>query len=277
MTKKPKESTIDPLFRYAGGKRWLAKGIAGEIKAIAPRVYVEPFLGAGAVVLQVEAEHYMLGDVNDALVQLWQEVVSGPELFDLRVKDLERSFPHSEEAYNRARQLFNEQRARGERSGLGALVLYLITHNFNGLWRENQEGKYNTPYCGAQKTRFRYPPLERFIEVSRRMRGRSTFFPCDFEETIDAAPADSVIYADPPYVDTFDQYTREGFSTDDQRRLAEALHRAARRGARVFASNTYHPLVHEIYSWATIENVSEKWIVGGKSKGKRPCVLIRSA
>lgn len=271
-----KSTKHDPLFRYAGGKRWLAEGIAREIAVLAPRVYVEPFLGAGAVALQVEAERYLLGDVNDALLQLWREVVVSPDLLQLHVKQLEQQYPHAEETYNAARELFNARRAQGDRTGLGAFVLYFLAHNYNGLWRENKEGRYNTPYGGSQKTRFKYPTLERLREVSARLRGRTTFFPCDFEETVDAAPRGAVLYADPPYVDTFDQYSRDGFGEADQRRLAAALYRAHQRGVKVFASNTYHPLVHEIYAWATIEDVAEKWIVGGKAKGKRPCVLIRS-
>ena len=63
-----------------------------------------------------------------------------------------------------------------------------------------------------------------------------------------------------------------------QRRLAAALHRAAMRGVEIYASNSYHPLVHELYSWAEIADVNERWSVGatGARRGKAPCVLIHA-
>jgi DNA adenine methylase len=286
---------MEPIFRWAGGKRWLSKGIAEEIAQIKPTVYVEPFLGAGAVALAVEAEWYMLGDANDALVNLWRHIVDFPELTYLMTRQIEHEYTHSEEGYAGARNLFNALRAEGNlvrgpeyeadrdlmryaRLQLAALMLYLLAHGYNGLWRENGSGEYNVPFGGHHQRRFRYPSEEDILAVSRKLRGKVTFFPADFEELINTAPEGSVIYGDPPYVETFNQYTKERFPEETHRRLADALHRAADCGVHVFASNSDHPLVHEIYGWAKIEDVAERWSVGskGERRGKKPCLLIRS-
>ena len=252
-------------------------------------------LGAGAVALKINAAHYLLGDANDALINLWHHLVHYPNATYLRTRVIEATYGHTEDGYTGARNLFNGYRAegmltkepeyevdfelmRGARFDLAGLMLYLLAHGYNGLWRENRSGEYNVPFGGYHQRRFKYPSQEEIVAVSELLRGRSTFFSTDFEVLIDLAPPGSVIYADPPYVGTFDDYTAGGFSNDDQRRLGAALERAARRGAHVFASNAYHPLIHEIYAWASIEDVSERWSVGskGERRGKTPCVLIRS-
>lgn len=286
---------VPPIFRWAGGKRWLAENIAREINALQPTVYVEPFLGAGAVALNIDAEHYLLGDANDALINLWQQVVAFPQAVYTRTRAIENAYQHTEEGYNAARAMLNGLRREGvmgvpaqdidallmrdERLNLAALVLYLLAHGYNGLWRENASGEYNVPFGGSHQTRFKYPSNEQLLALSQFFRGRATFFPTDFEEAIELAPTGAVIYADPPYVGTFDQYTAAKFPEEAQRRLATVLERAARRGAHVFASNAYHPLIHEIYGeWADIVDVKERWSIGSKGtrRGKASCVLIRS-
>lgn len=287
---------MEPIFRWAGGKRWLSQGIASEIAALKPSVYVEPFLGAGAVALAVEADRYLLGDANDALINLWRHIVYFPRALYFTTRALDHDYPHSQVGYDGACNLFNGLRMEGHlvrdpenefeadlmryaQMQLAGAMLYLLAHGYNGLWRENKSGKFNVPFGGDHQRRFRYPSEEGLIAVSARLRGKTTFFPTDFEVLIDEAPPGSVIYADPPYVGTFDQYTKEGFNDDMQRRLATALERAARRGVHVFASNAYHPLIHEIYSsWADVVDVNERWSVGskGERRGKKACVLIRS-
>lgn len=287
---------MEPAWRWAGGKRWLSKGVAAEIAKIKPSVYVEPFLGAGAVALAVDAERYLLGDANDALINLWYHAVNFPELVYLSTRVIERDYAHTEEGYAGARNLFNALREEGHltkepeheadrdlmrmaRVTMSALVLYLLAHGYNGLWRENKSGSYNVPFGGHHQRNFRYPTEDQLHALSAHLRGKTTFFPTDFEVLIREAPKGAVIYADPPYVGTFDQYTKDAFPEEAQRRLAEELHQAARRGVHVIASNAYHPLIHEIYgSWADIHDVDERWSVGstGERRGKKACVLIRS-
>jgi DNA adenine methylase len=287
---------MEPIWRWAGGKRWLSKAIAGEIAQLKPKIYVEPFLGAGAVALAVDAERYLLGDANDALMNLWHHAVYFPELVYLQARVIEQEYGHSEEGYSGARNLLNALRGEGHlvndpeteadrdlsrmaRSQLAALALYLLAHGYNGLWRENKSGEFNVPFGGAHQSRFRYPTEAQLHGVSTRFRDKATFFPTDFEVLIREAPKGAVLYADPPYVGTFDQYTKEAFPEAAQRRLAFKLEQAANRGVHVFASNAYHPLVHEIYgSWADIFDVNERWSVGatGERRGKKACVLIRS-
>ena len=291
---------MDPILKWTGGKRWLAKALAAEISAKKPKVYVEPFLGAGAVALQIQAERYLLGDANDALINVWRCAVNTPNSLFLRIRQTENRYQHTEAGYSEVQKTLNAFRRdkifsavngniadlsemdRGILSGypteMASWVLYLIAHGYNGMWRENKSGEQNIPFGGHHQMRFKFLSMEKLRELSKLLRGKATFFATDFEEVIDEAPSGAILYADPPYIDKFDGYTKEGFPESMQRRLAAALHRAAMRGVEIYASNSYHPLVHELYSWAKIADVNERWSVGatGARRGKAPCVLIHA-
>lgn len=80
----------------------------------------------------------------------------------------------------------------------------------------------------------------------------------DFEIAwADVKPGDFV-YFDSPYVPvsetaSFTDYTKEGFSLEDHKRLAALYRRLDSIGAKVMLSNHSVPLVHELYEGFKIE------------------------
>ena len=74
---------------------------------------------------------------------------------------------------------------------------------------------------------------------------------------MDVAPGDFV-YFDSPYVPisetaNFTDYTKDGFSLEDHKRLAALYRKLAAQGTNVMLSNHNVPLVHELYMGFTIE------------------------
>ena len=82
----------------------------------------------------------------------------------------------------------------------------------------------------------------------------------DFElACADVKPGDFV-YFDSPYVPVsetanFTDYTKDGFSLEDHKRLAELFRRLDAMGVYVMLSNHNVPLVHELYGGFRIEAV----------------------
>lgn len=75
---------------------------------------------------------------------------------------------------------------------------------------------------------------------------------------MEKAQENDFIFLDPPYVPVskysdFKRYTKEQFSEDDQRRLAEDVYTLSERGCKVMLTNSNHPLVHELYGRYRIE------------------------
>src|SRR4051812_30875638 len=70
-----------PLIRWAGGKKWLVPFLSPMIceRLSATRGnYVEPFLGGGAIALDLGLPNMVLGDVCKPLVNMYKAVVRNP-------------------------------------------------------------------------------------------------------------------------------------------------------------------------------------------------------
>lgn len=64
-------------MKYQGGKSRLAKRIASEINGYRPSVYVEPFVGAGSVLAQVDAPVRLASDSCSLIISLMLALQDG--------------------------------------------------------------------------------------------------------------------------------------------------------------------------------------------------------
>ena len=177
-----------------------------------------------------------------------------------------------------------------------ARTVFLNKLGYNGLYRVNKSGKFNTPFddskAFAPPLCFRpsvverkcrdhigslFPNKEKWHDAAAALAG-SKIYCGDFEPIVNAAGAGDVIYADPPYADTYDSYTPEGFPLADHVRLGDALERAYLRGAVVFASNADTELVRNRYQWAEVRDSTERRTINAKASERVPakCVFIGS-
>ncbi|MGF1507507.1 MAG: DNA adenine methylase [Chloroflexi bacterium] len=254
-------TAYQPFLKWAGGKSSLLPQYEPLLPKGGVRAYFEPFVGSGAVFFYLRskeafAENWHLSDANPELLNVYRAVRDQlPELLaELRVHRQQHSKDHyySVRAWDRNgdwSQIPPVQRA--------ARMLYLNRTCYNGLWRVNQRGQFNVPMGRYDKPRI--VNAARLRAAHKALQGvslRVTHFRAVLER---AAPGDFV-YFDPPYVPlnataNFTEYSRYGFSTDDQRELAEVFRALADRGCRVMLSNSDTPLVHELYADFRIERV----------------------
>ena len=82
-----------PFVRWAGGKRWLAPRLVDEIMATEPHLYIEPFLGGGAVALALPAQlTKLLVDINPALIEAWTCIQKFPTTLVSHVRFAEQAY-----------------------------------------------------------------------------------------------------------------------------------------------------------------------------------------
>lgn len=152
-------------------------------------------------------------------------------------------------------------------------------HNFctlnracwNGLYRENLQGKFNVPIGTKSKILFE---SDNFSTVSEYLK--DVILSCnDFEQTIDKATINDLVFVDPPYTTAhnfngFVKYNQTIFSWDDQIRLRNSIARAADRGAKIIVTNAMHQSVVDLYEGiSTIVEVPRQTIISGSSKGRK--------
>lgn len=229
--KAEQTTTLKPPLKWAGGKRWLIQYLQKYWKQHQDKRLVEPFCGGLSVALGLNPDRALLNDLNPALINFYQQLKQGL-LIDIKL--------HNEEtAYYRCRDEFNRLNGNS-RSAIktAQLFYYLNRTGYNGLCRFNKKGGYNVPF-GRYKTINYQTDFSHYQPVLSQWQ----FSNVDFEAL--SLQADDFIYADPPYDTPFRQYSQQGFSWEDQERLAHWL---SRHPGPVVLSNQATPRIKDLYS-----------------------------
>ncbi len=198
---------LRPPLKWAGGKRWLVRHIAPFWERRPQRRLVEPLCGGLAVALSLMPRRALLNDINPHTINFYRWLKKG-----LRI-----SLPmaNSRPLFYAYRRRFNALVADGGRDSAEAasLFYYLNRTCYNGLCRFNRRGEFNVPFG-----RYRQISYKRDFVEYQTLFANWEFGCGDFQEV--DLQADDFVYADPPYDVEFTQYAKEGFSWEDQERLA---------------------------------------------------------
>jgi len=242
---------IEPFLKWAGGKRWLVKNYR-HLFPLRYKAYFEPFLGSGAVYFYLSPKRALLSDSNKELINAYQQLQSAPRAITQHLHRYQ--ILHNDKFYYKCRDSLPDNPI--ERA---VRFIYLNRTCWNGLYRENRNGKFNVPL--GSKTLVEFP--ENYLEKVSEHLTNAKILDSDFEDIIDIASADDLVYLDPPYTVThnnnnFIKYNSRLFSWDDQIRLCEAVKRAASRGAWVVVSNANHECVRSLYKDFGIHHLLER-------------------
>ena len=153
-------SHIEPFIRWAGGKTWLVPFMKQLTQDLKYRNYYEPFLGGAAVFFSLTPpKHAYLSDINADLIDTYTAIRDIPDDVIQALQLLQ----NTEEDYYRIRE--TEPTALADRA---ARFLYLNQTSFNGLYRVNNQGKYNVPYGYRKKLNY---DVERIRNASAKLQG----------------------------------------------------------------------------------------------------------
>lgn len=255
------ELIAGPIMKWAGGKTQMLD----DIKQRMPKKfnkYIEPFFGGGALFFNLILGETIIADSNPELINMYVQVMNSCE----DVIDILKGYKNDEETFYEVRSVDWTACSEVEAA---ARTLYLNHTCFNGLYRLNKQGKFNTPFG-----KYKNPTIcneEKLRAASEKLK-RATIICADYLEVLrqHAQPGD-FIFLDPPYVpisdySDFKRYTKEQFYEDDQRALAEEIHRLSEMGCYIMHTNSNHPLVHELYADFKIEIIQTKRNINSNGK-----------
>ena len=131
-----------------------------------------------------------------------------------------------------------------------ALFIYLMQTCYNGLYRVNKSGRFNTP-CGKAAA----PKIldEENIHACSKALKKVVISQCDFSK-IKPRRGDFV-YFDPPYHNTFSAYDSSGFSEWDHVTLAAFCQHLHANGVSFMLSINDTPLIRHHYKAFNMETV----------------------
>ncbi|RJQ20267.1 MAG: DNA adenine methylase [Nitrospiraceae bacterium] len=211
---------------YQGSKRALANIILSFFPSNVEKL-IEPFSGSAAVSIAAayhrKAKSFHLNDLNNALIDLWNEIINKPQVI---AKAYEKLWFAQE---GREREFYDLVRKKFNHSQRPDYFLYLLARCVKASVRYNSNGEFNQSPDNRRKGANPDTMKANILGASHLLKGRSTVTSSDYEDIMAAAESSDMVYMDPPYqgvCSTRDSRYINGLQCE---RFVEALHRLNNR------------------------------------------------
>jgi DNA adenine methylase len=254
------------FIRYPGGKQRQLSCLMPYLpnKDSIKGLFVEPFVGGGAVFFGISPHKALLADINPTLIDLYRGIRRHP----LEVWKFFKRFPSTRKGYYKIRD-------SGEEDNLAyraARTLYLNRTCFKGMWRENSSGQFNVGYGGQDR---RWVVNQCLLLTVSMFLKRAKLRTSDFEETIDSCKEGDFLFLDPPYRPgakelKHNHYVYSKFTFEDYRRLSNALKKVSKRKVKWAMTTSSHKDIVALFKGNRI-------IPFIKGTGKKPGELAKKS
>lgn len=282
---------VRPFVKWAGGKGSLIPQITKyypfELKNGRIEKYVEPFVGGGAVLIDIlqkyEVQEAYAFDINKDLINCYNVIKFNVEDLIQKLEKKEKEFLSLDNEKRKnyfydVREEYNSYVLDAEPNVKRASEFIFLNRTcFNGLYRVNRNGKFNVPFG-----KYKNPTIcdsSNLRNLSKLIKD-VLFEYGDYTKSEELIDAHTFVYFDPPYrplSDTsgFTSYTKEDFNDEKQKELAEYFNLLSTRNAKLMLSNSNPKNVdsndnffEDIYRGFNINEVSAKRMINSNSEGR---------
>lgn len=274
---KHKKTYRSPLF-YVGDKYKLYPKISKYFPKTINR-FIEPFTGGGSVFLNVNANEYLLNDIDTNVINIHQYLIEqseNPQVFFDDVFEIiqEYNLSHSyikdivpqglkdkwkktyyakfnKQGFNQLKSDYNSDNEKN------VLHLYmLLIYGFNRMLRFNSKGEYNLPVGNVDFNKNTEIALNDYFRLTKQksIRFHNLDF-LDFFQQIEFQE-DDFVYLDPPYLITFSEYNKL-WNEETEKRLLDFLESLDTQNVKFAVSNVSHykgKINHQFYEWSKQHN-----------------------
>ena len=249
-----------PLF-YVGDKYKLLH----EIKTLFPQKinrFIEPFTGGGSVFLNINANEYLLNDIDENVVRIHRFLIQqaqNPTVFFKKIEqkiykyglshsyikdvvplELKQQWKKTYYAkFNKTGfQKLKEDYNKSDRSDILHLYLLLI-YGFNRMLRFNSKGEYNLPVGNVDFNKNVYNALLNYFRIVKDKKIK--FYNLDFVEFVEQIDfqENDFVYFDPPYLITFSEYNKY-WNKQNEQKLISLLDELNENNVNFAISNVTH-------------------------------------
>jgi DNA adenine methylase len=270
---------MKPVIKWVGGKQSVMVHFEDLIKNnLKPgSTFYEPFAGGLAVTLALEHPNTVVNDLNSELINMYKVIRDNPEELIYLLKSYEML--HNETAYYHIRG-WDREPDFATMSSLkrAARTIYLNKTCFNGLYRVNSKGYFNSPIGRTSSGKTPDIAQEDLIREMSKFLKSVQFHNGDYKECLAGATAGDVVFLDPPY-DTdeaiksegFVGYQKEGWTRKDLEELKMICDELSIRGCKIILTNNDTEFVRELFKDYNFREIEVKRSInrdGNKRKGK---------
>ena len=273
-----KNKLIAPFLKWVGGKRQIIPAIS---KILPKRItnYYEPFVGGGALIFHLQPKKAVINDFNEELINVYKTIKDNVEelIIDLKSHKNESDYFYNIRSLDRGNEysnLSNIQKA--------SRVIYLNKTCYNGLYRVNSSGEFNSPFG-----KYKNPNIINEVTL-RAVNGylnsnKINILNKDFEEVVIGIKKGEFVYFDPPYdpvskSSNFTGYVQGGFDMQDQIRLRDLCEKLNQKGVKFLLSNSATPFIEDLYKDFEITYVKANRFINSKAnkRGEIDEVLVKN-
>lgn len=249
-----------PLF-YVGDKYKLITEIKTHFPQHIGRL-IEPFVGGGSVFMNVDANEFLLNDIDSFVIaihkmlcsyvdredEFFKEFFNIVKKYNLSLsykentvpKELKESFPktyfakYNKEAYSQLRDDFN----KGGKQDIMQLYALLI-YGFNRMLRFNKKGDFNLPVGNVDFNQNTYNAIVDYFTLLKEKN--VVWYNEDFRVFLNNIDyrEDDLVYLDPPYLITFSEYNKL-WNEETERELLNLIDDLNKRNIKFAISNVTH-------------------------------------
>lgn len=249
-----------PLF-YVGDKYKLITEIKTHFPQHIGRL-IEPFVGGGSVFMNVDANEFLLNDIDSFVIaihkmlcsyvdredEFFKEFFNIVNKYNLSLsykentvpKELKESFPktyfakYNKEAYSQLRDDFNKA-GKQDIMQLYALLIY----GFNRMLRFNKKGDFNLPVGNVDFNQNTYNAIVDYFTLLKEKN--VVWYNEDFRVFLNNIDyrEDDLVYLDPPYLITFSEYNKL-WNEETERELLNLIDDLNKRNIKFAISNVTH-------------------------------------
>lgn len=277
--KKSKNNLVAPVLKWVGGKRQLL----GALTSLLPQritTYCEPFVGGGALLFDLQPKTAYVNDINHDLICVYNVIKNDVEALITVLQD----FKNEADYFYAVRDWDRDKARYSSLSDVqkAARVLYLNKTCYNGLFRVNNAGEFNSPFGSYRNPNIVNIPTLRAVS-SYLNTATVHLTSVDYADVLKSLPTGTFVYLDPPYdpvsdTASFTGYSKRGFTRDDQIRLRECCDDLHKRGLKFILSNSATDFIKEQYAAYHITIVQAKRAVNSDSRkrGEIDEVVVRN-
>ena len=149
-----------------------------------------------------------------------------------------------------------------------ARIIYLNKTCFNGLYRVNQAGQFNSPYGKYKNPNIINEPA--ILAMSNYFNNNNIkIIQGDYKDALKNLRKGAFVYFDPPYMpisssSSFTGYTEGGFGEKEQIELKKECDKLNAKGIKFMLSNSDHSFIRDLYKNYNIKVVRAKRSINSK-------------
>jgi DNA adenine methylase len=264
---------MKPLFKWTGGKRreipQFEELFPQYVKDKEDYLYIEPFVGGGAVLFHLENSRNIINDLDLEVSNFYQSVKRNSTHFSTQLKSIEGLYPSLSD--EQRGELYYKYRCMDRPPGLlsmssdeRAIRFYVVTSlAFAGMRRFNSEGYFNIPFGHYKTLSLARATSPKVVDLI----GHTTIDSEDFEGIITANDLpNTFMFLDPPYTRVFKEYSsKKEFTEEDHKRLADCVKKAKAANIMLvidksdITSKLYTGLIRKTYTVGYSVNIRNRF------------------